>query len=156
MQLFDGITSGGTRKRSGTGAGAGLITEGVSGSDGAAGAASSDAHGGFSFWVAVSFTVNYIMGCGFLGIPNTFVASVRRAGIADEWETAPQSWGRWAPATWLIHAIRRELTDAQPHLTSRWLRVICRDSVYLFNRPDVFAFQLTPSFSPPPSLIPSL
>jgi hypothetical protein len=26
----------------------------------------------FGFWVSVSFTVNYIMGCGFLGIPKVF------------------------------------------------------------------------------------
>lgn len=30
---------------------------------------------GFSFWTAVAFTVNYIMGCGFLGVPHAFVAS---------------------------------------------------------------------------------
>jgi len=33
------------------------------------------AENGFSFWTAVAFTVNYIMGCGFLGIPHAFVAS---------------------------------------------------------------------------------
>lgn len=30
---------------------------------------------GFGFWTAVAFTVNYIMGCGFLGVPQAFVAS---------------------------------------------------------------------------------
>jgi hypothetical protein len=29
--------------------------------------------GGFSYWVGVSFCVNYIMGCGFLAIPYNFV-----------------------------------------------------------------------------------
>lgn len=31
----------------------------------------------FSFWVSVAFSVNYIMGCGFLGIPEAFV----KAGV---------------------------------------------------------------------------
>ena len=30
---------------------------------------------GFSFWISVAFSVNYIMGCGFLGIPDAFVKS---------------------------------------------------------------------------------
>lgn len=34
--------------------------------------------GGFSFWVAVCFTINYIMGCGFLGVPR----ALHEAGIA--------------------------------------------------------------------------
>jgi len=49
-----------------------------SSSSSAAAAASppAPAHGdGFSLPVAVAFTVNYIMGCGFLGIPSAFVAS---------------------------------------------------------------------------------
>lgn len=29
----------------------------------------------FGYWVAVSFTVNYIMGCGFLGVPDAFLKS---------------------------------------------------------------------------------
>lgn len=29
----------------------------------------------FSFWVAVAFSCNYIMGCGFLGLPSAFVKS---------------------------------------------------------------------------------
>ena len=35
--------------------------------------ASSPMEGGFSYWVGVSFCVNYIMGCGFLAIPYNFV-----------------------------------------------------------------------------------
>ena len=45
------------------------------GEDGAQAAtpASSPMEGGFSYWVGVSFCVNYIMGCGFLAIPYNFV-----------------------------------------------------------------------------------
>lgn len=32
-------------------------------------------HGGFSYFTAVCFTINFIMGCGFLGIPAAFQAS---------------------------------------------------------------------------------
>jgi hypothetical protein len=35
--------------------------------------ASAPMEGGFSYWVGVSFCVNYIMGCGFLAIPYNFV-----------------------------------------------------------------------------------
>ncbi len=34
----------------------------------------------FSFFTAVCFTINYIVGCGFLGIPSSFVASGMVAG----------------------------------------------------------------------------
>lgn len=34
----------------------------------------------FSYFTAVCFTVNYIVGCGFLGIPNAFVTSGIVAG----------------------------------------------------------------------------
>jgi hypothetical protein len=30
----------------------------------------------FGFWVGTAFTVNYIMGCGFLGMPEGFVKAV--------------------------------------------------------------------------------
>jgi hypothetical protein len=50
------------------------------GKDGDKGSADGDAgvHG-FGMWTGVAFTVNYIMGCGFLGIPSAFASSVRRA-----------------------------------------------------------------------------
>ena len=32
-------------------------------------------HAGFSYWVGVAFCVNYIMGCGFLAIPDRFVGA---------------------------------------------------------------------------------
>ena len=32
-------------------------------------------HANFSYWVGVSFCVNYIMGCGFLAIPDRFVGA---------------------------------------------------------------------------------
>lgn len=31
----------------------------------------------FGFWMGAIFTVNYIMGCGFLGVPQGFVEGVR-------------------------------------------------------------------------------
>lgn len=49
------------------------------GSDGAAQSlvGSGEQHeANFGFWTAVAFTVNYIMGCGFLGMPHAFVGSV--------------------------------------------------------------------------------
>jgi hypothetical protein len=45
----------------------------ASASSGGGSSSSSPMEGGFSYWVGVSFCVNYIMGCGFLAIPYNFV-----------------------------------------------------------------------------------
>ena len=63
-----------------------MLTRLLGGADGAADADDKDdsaqgpssdgsghMEGGFSYWVGVSFCVNYIMGCGFLAIPFNFV-----------------------------------------------------------------------------------
>lgn len=34
-------------------------------------------HGGYTFWVGVCFTVNFILGAGFLGVPFAFVEGER-------------------------------------------------------------------------------
>lgn len=34
-------------------------------------------HATFGFWTGVAFTVNYIMGCGFLSLPSAFYKTVR-------------------------------------------------------------------------------
>jgi hypothetical protein len=51
---------------------------GAASSSAASGPASAESpagHANFSYWVGVSFCVNYIMGCGFLAIPDRFVGA---------------------------------------------------------------------------------
>lgn len=66
---------GSSKDASGSGAGGDNSTSAAAGGDGAHEGEGHDA--AFGTWTGVAFTVNYIMGCGFLSIPNAFVASVR-------------------------------------------------------------------------------
>jgi amino acid permease len=74
-QLMATLTGGGGRGRRGDGGSGETLM--ASGGDAASGGKHGGGahHAGFSFWVAVAFAANYIMGCGFLGIPSAFVKS---------------------------------------------------------------------------------
>lgn len=65
-------TKGGARLLSVAPSADGTVEDGRGRSTSTSSAASNE---GFSFWVAAAFTVNYIMGCGFLGMPSAFASS---------------------------------------------------------------------------------
>ncbi len=66
---------GGGSSKDASGSGDNSSSSAAAGGDGAHEGEGHDA--AFGTWTGVAFTVNYIMGCGFLSIPNAFVASVR-------------------------------------------------------------------------------
>lgn len=59
----------------------GLFLSHTTGSSSSSGGGGGGGSSGFTFWVGVAFTVNYIMGTGFLALPYAFAGMVSSPAV---------------------------------------------------------------------------